>query len=108
MSVAEITSKADFLAKILNSEDLVVLDCWAPWCGPCKAISPKIEELSQNHTEAKFYKVDVDQVPDVAQELGIRAMPTIIYFKKGEKYHEVVGANPPAIEAGVKELIAAA
>ncbi|CAI7567098.1 unnamed protein product [Penicillium pancosmium] len=106
MPVEEIKSKTDFLVKILNSQDLVVLDCWAPWCGPCRAISPKIDEFSETYTQAKFYKVDVDEVPDVAQELGIRAMPTFVYFNKGEKFTEVVGADPRAIEQSVKNLIA--
>lgn len=101
------TSKTDFLEKIINSQDAVVLDCWAPWCGPCVAIAPKIEEFSTTYPQAKFYKVDVDAVPEVAQELGIRAMPTIIFFDKGEKFNEVVGASPHLIEEGVKQLIAA-
>ncbi|KAJ5980096.1 thioredoxin trx1 [Penicillium waksmanii] len=106
MPVVEIKSMADFKEKIANSQDLVVLDCWAPWCGPCRAISPKIDQYSEVYSQAKFYKVDVDEVPDLAQELGIRAMPTIVYFNKGEKFSEVVGADPRAIEEGVKSLIA--
>ena len=57
------------------------------------------------YTDARFYKLDVDEVPDVAQELGIRAMPTFVFFKGGERLDEVVGANPKAIEAGIKKYI---
>lgn len=101
------SSKQEFLDKIFGSEDAVVLDAWAEWCPPCKAIAPKVEEFSAQYPQAKFYKVDVDKVPDVAQELGIRAMPTILYFNKGEKISEVVGANLPEIEKGIKALVAA-
>lgn len=99
-------SKHEFITKILNATDPIVLDAWAEWCGPCKAIAPKIDEFSTTYPTAKFYKVDVDMVPDVAQELGIRAMPTIIFFKNGEKITEVVGANQHAIEEGIRALIA--
>lgn len=58
------------------------------------------------YPEARFYKVDVDEVPDVAQELGVRAMPTFLLFKNGEKVAEVVGANPPALNAAIKANLA--
>jgi thioredoxin 1 len=100
-------SKQDFLTKILDANSgPIVLDAWAEWCGPCKAIAPKVEEFSTQYPQAKFYKVDVDKVPDVAQELGIRAMPTILFFNNGEKITEVVGANPQGIENGIKALVA--
>ncbi|KAJ5224948.1 hypothetical protein N7468_006173 [Penicillium chermesinum] len=105
MPVHEITSFTDFREKILNSEDPVVLDCFAEWCGPCKAIAPKIEQFSNSYTDAKFYTVDVDKVEDVSQELGVRAMPTIMLFKKGEKITEVVGADPAKIEDSIKLLL---
>ncbi|KAL9128498.1 MAG: hypothetical protein Q9217_002824 [Psora testacea] len=73
----------------------------ATWCGPCKIIAPKIVELSNKYYNARFYKLDVDELPDVAQELGVRAMPTFLVFKGGEKIAEVVGANDKAVEAAV-------
>lgn len=63
-------------------------------------VSPRFSEAYPN---AKFYKLDVDEVPDVAQELGIRAMPTFLLFKGGDKVGEVVGANPKALEAAIKQ-----
>ncbi|KAL4784983.1 thioredoxin-like protein [Aspergillus varians] len=104
--VIAITSKAEFKEKILESEDLVVLDCFAEWCGPCKAIAPKVDQFAQAYPNAKFYQIDVDELSDVAAEIGVRAMPTFIFYKNGEKVNEVVGANPPALEAGVKALVA--
>lgn len=81
----------------------MVLDCFATWCGPCKVIAPQVVKFSDTYTDARFYKIDVDEVPDVAQELGIRAMPTFVLFKDGEKFTEVVGANPAALEAAIKQ-----
>lgn len=99
-------SKAEFQEKVIDSKDLVVIDCFATWCGPCKAIAPKVGEFSQTYTQAKFYQIDVDQLSEVAAELGIRAMPTFMLFKNGEKVQDIVGANPPALEAGIKSLVA--
>ena len=66
-------------------------------------IAPKIVELSHKYTNVKFYKLDVDEVPDVAQELGVRAMPTFLVFKDGEKVEEVVGANERAVVAAIEK-----
>jgi thioredoxin 1 len=83
----------------------MVLDCMATWCGPCKVIAPEIVKMSNANPTARFYKLDVDEVPDVAQELGVRAMPTFVVFRDGEKVGEVVGANQKALLALVeKEL----
>ncbi|RJE19578.1 Thioredoxin [Aspergillus sclerotialis] len=105
-NVQTISSKEEFQEKVINSKELVVVDCFATWCGPCKAIAPKVAEFSETYSQAKFYQIDVDQLSEVAAELGIRAMPTFILFKGGEKVQDVVGANPPALEAGIKSLIA--
>ncbi|KAJ5970280.1 Thioredoxin [Penicillium vulpinum] len=102
MPITEITSKADFLEKILGSDDAAILDCYADWCPACKAIAPKYEELSDTYNQVKFYKVDIDKVEDVALELGVRAKPTFMLFKDGGKITEVVGAHLPAIEQGIK------
>ncbi|KAE8133311.1 thioredoxin domain-containing protein [Aspergillus pseudotamarii] len=106
-NVQLITSKAEFDEKVLSpNAGPVVVDCFAEWCGPCKAISPKVEEFSVTYPTAKFYKIDVDQLSTVAAELGVRAMPTFILYKDGQKVSDVVGANPPGLEAGIKKLIA--
>ncbi|EGC47442.1 thioredoxin [Histoplasma capsulatum var. duboisii H88] len=81
---------------------LIVIDCFATWCPPCKAIAPKLVELSEQHPNVGFYKVDVDECPDVAQELGVRAMPTFVFFKDGQKVDEVVGAVPASILAVIQ------
>ncbi len=96
------TSKSDWNTALSADKDtLLVLDAFAVWCGPCKMISPKVVEFSDKYPNVKFYKIDVDEVPDVAQELGVRAMPTFMLFKNGEKVGEVVGANARALEAAI-------
>lgn len=103
MGVKDLGSKAEFDKALKDNNDkLVVLDCFAEWCGPCKFIAPHIVKFSDTYKEAAFFKIDVDEVLDVSQELGIRAMPTFLFFKDGEKVAEVVGANPKAIDAAIK------
>jgi len=82
-----------------------VVDAFATWCGPCKTIAPILVGYSKKYEAAKFYKIDVDELPDIAQELGIRAMPTLFLFKGDEKVETVTGANPPAIEAMIKNAL---
>ncbi|KAJ4301576.1 thioredoxin trx1 [Kalmusia sp. IMI 367209] len=100
--VHNLTSKPDFDKALEDKDRLLVLDCFATWCGPCKVIAPQVVKFSNTYPDARFYKLDVDDVPDVAQELGIRAMPTFLLFKNGDKVAEVVGANPKALEAAIK------
>ncbi|TFK56893.1 thioredoxin [Heliocybe sulcata] len=83
--------------EIIKSDKVTVFDFWATWCGPCKVISPIFEKLSDEHTDVEFYKVDVDDQPDIAQEVGVRAMPTFIAFKSGNKLKDFVGANPSGL-----------
>ncbi|KAL2830771.1 thioredoxin-like protein [Aspergillus cavernicola] len=104
--VKPITSKAEFDEKVIGAKGAVVVDCFATWCGPCKAIAPKVEQFARTYPDAIFYQIDVDELSDVAAELGVRAMPTFMLFKDGEKVSDVVGANPPALEAGIKSLLA--
>ncbi|KAK3352249.1 thioredoxin-like protein [Lasiosphaeria hispida] len=78
-------------------EHVVLVDAFATWCGPCKAIAPTIAKWAEElefKNKVHFAKFDVDDVPELAQELGIRAMPTFIFFKDGEKVGEFVGGNP--------------
>jgi len=101
MVVHNLKNKAEFdEAKADGS--LMIVDAYATWCGPCKVIAPKLVEYSEaDHKDVRFYKVDVDEVPDVAKELGIRAMPTFVLFKEGAEVETIVGANPKAIEAAL-------
>ncbi|KAL2875769.1 hypothetical protein SGCOL_009081 [Colletotrichum sp. CLE4] len=91
----------------LENHKLVLLDCFATWCGPCKAIAPKVVQHSEDEKfkGVHFVKIDVDELPEVSQELGIRAMPTFMFFKNGNKAQEIVGANPPVLEKAIKAAV---
>ncbi|KXN85770.1 Thioredoxin, partial [Leucoagaricus sp. SymC.cos] len=82
----------------INGDKPAVFDFWATWCGPCRMISPILEKISDEIGGIDFYKVDVDDETDISQEVGIRAMPTFIVFRKGEKVKELVGANPQGLQ----------
>lgn len=99
MGVTAITSYEQF-QEVINGEKPAIIDFWATWCGPCKAISPIFEKISDSPAGEKvnFFKVDVDEQAKIAEEVGVRAMPTFIVFKGGNKVKEVVGANPPALQ----------
>ncbi|KAF8555116.1 thioredoxin [Imleria badia] len=103
MSVKEIKSLGEF-QNLINSGKVIFIDFWATWCGPCKTISPVFEKLAKENAieGAEFYKVDVDDQPEIAQEVGIRAMPTFIAFKDGNKVGDLVGAAPQRLEALVR------
>jgi len=106
MTVHNLADNSSFNTSVKQASAgrVVLVDCFATWCGPCKMIAPKVSAMSQEEKykdSVDFYKIDVDEVPDVAQELGIRAMPTFLVFKNGEQVEEIVGANERAIRAAV-------
>jgi len=104
--VREITSLNEF-NEAIKEDKVTVVDFYATWCGPCKAIAPFVEKLADEVTDANFLKVDVDDVSDAAAESGVKAMPTFMLFRKGEKVAEIVGANPAALKAAVLEAVKA-
>ncbi|KAK8042445.1 Thioredoxin [Apiospora phragmitis] len=108
MTVHNISTTEDWKAALKNNK-VVLLDCFATWCGPCKAISPMLVNHSNDEQfkDVFFAKIDVDELPEVSQELGIRAMPTFMLFKDGEKAEELVGANPPALLGLLKKGVEA-
>lgn len=101
--VTEIRDLPQFATFIGNKNKVSVVDFYATWCGPCKAISPVFDGISERVPEAQFARVDVDGAEDVAAEYGITAMPTILFFQDGEKVDTIVGANLPKLVALIEK-----
>ncbi|MGL4253614.1 MAG: thioredoxin [Fusobacteriaceae bacterium] len=83
----------NFEAEVIKSQELVVVDFWAEWCGPCKMLGPILEEIV-SETEYKICKVDVDRNSELSSQYKIRSIPTILIFKNGEKIDQLVGFKP--------------
>lgn len=101
-SVIEATDLKNF-TKLINESKPTVVDFYATWCGPCKAIAPVFDALAQKVPEAQFVRVDVDSAEDVAREYGITAMPTLMVFKDGENQGKIIGANLPRLVSLIEE-----
>jgi thioredoxin 1 len=87
----------NFAAEVLNSEVPVLVDFWATWCGPCRSISPIVEELAKEFTgKVKITKLNVDENPAIPSQYGVRGIPTLILFKGGKILDQIVGAVPKA------------
>ena len=96
-------SDNDFNDIIANNK-LVVVDFFAMWCGPCRALSPYIDELAINHHHILFAKVNIEETPVIANELDIKSLPCVIIFENGKEIHRVVGFNKPKLQAIIENL----
>ena len=101
MAVVTIT-KDNFESEVLRSEKPVLLDFWASWCGPCRMLSPIVDEVAEERTDVKVGKVNVDEQSELAAQFGVMSIPTLLVFKGGKLVRQAVGARP---KAGVLELL---
>mmetsp|Transcript_41331 Transcript_41331/g.162886 ORF Transcript_41331/g.162886 Transcript_41331/m.162886 type:complete len:303 (-) Transcript_41331:1651-2559(-) len=104
MGIVDVGSMAEFDALLSRAGSrVVVVDFFATWCGPCRAVAPQVEQLSRKYADVGvFAKVDVDRAKDVARHCGIRAMPTFHVYSKGRRVEEIVGANIGRVESAIQ------
>lgn len=93
MSVIEIT-EANFASEVLQSDKTVLLDFWAAWCGPCRMLSPVVDEIAEEYESIKVGKVNVDEQSSLAQKFGIMSIPTLVVLKNGEVVDTSIGVVP--------------
>ena len=93
MSVIHI-NKNNFQNEVLNSEKPVLLDFWASWCGPCRMVSPIVDEIAAERGDIKVGKVNVDEQPELAAQFGVMSIPTLVVIKGGRVVNQMVGARP--------------
>ena len=98
---------SNFQNEVLDNDQPVLVDFWAAWCGPCRAIAPTIEQLADDFDgRAKIGKVDVDQNQQTAMQYNVRSIPTLLFFKNGEVVDQLVGAAPKKVLAEKLESLA--
>ena len=101
MAVITIT-KENFEAEVLKSAQPVLLDFWAAWCGPCRMLSPIVDEVAEERSDIKVGKVNVDEQPELAGQFDVMSIPTLLVFENGKLVNRAVGARP---KSGVLSLL---
>ena len=93
MSVLNINN-VNFNEEVMNSDKPVLLDFWAPWCGPCRMVGPIVEEIAEERVDVKVGKVNVDEQPELARQFGVMSIPTLVVIKDGKVVNQSVGMRP--------------
>ena len=93
MSALNIDSR-NFHSEVMNSDKPVLLDFWAPWCGPCRMVVPIVEEIAQERPDIKVGKVNVDENPELAAQFGVMSIPTLVVMNNGQVVNQAMGARP--------------
>ncbi len=89
-------NKNNFGQEVLNSDKPVLLDFWASWCGPCRMVSPIVDEIAAERSDIKVCKINVDEQPELAARFGVMSIPTLVVMKNGKVINQAVGARPKA------------
>ena len=92
-----IVTKDNYKAEVENSDKLVVVDFWASWCGPCRMLAPIMESISEEMTDVKFCKINVDDEPGLASKYGIMSIPTVLVIKDGKIKEQFIGIQPKGV-----------
>ena len=87
-------NKENFHEEVLNSDKKVLLDFWAPWCGPCRMVVPLVEEIAEERPDIKVGKINVDEEQELAMQFGVMSIPTLVVMEKGEIISKALGARP--------------
>ena len=87
-------NKNNFQSEVLNSEKKVLLDFWAPWCGPCRMVVPIVEEVADERPDIKVGKVNVDEEAELASQFGIMSIPTLVVIENGKIVNQTMGSKP--------------
>ncbi|MEA2417865.1 MAG: thioredoxin 1 [Thermoleophilaceae bacterium] len=85
---------SSFQAEVLEADKPVLVDFWAPWCGPCRIVAPHLEELAVEREDLTIVKLNVDENPQVSAQYGVMSIPTLLLFKHGQVAHQIIGALP--------------
>ncbi len=106
MALLEVTDNS-FQADVVESETPTLVDFWAPWCGPCRMVSPLLEQIDAEREDVRVVKLNVDDNQQTAAQFGVMSIPTMILFKNGQAVHQIVGALPrPRIEQQIDAALA--
>ena len=95
MSALHITN-SNFQEEVMNATKPVLLDFWAPWCGPCRMVGPILDEIAGERSDIKVAKVNVDEQPELAGQFGVMSIPTLVVMKDGKVVQQAVGVRPKA------------